>query len=86
MSEFSKALTPPEWMRDGLCGQTDPELFYPEKGESSAPAKKTCRVCPVQRRCLGYALRTEQQWGIWGGMSARELRKLRGDRRKDKAA
>jgi len=82
----SGALQPPAFTVEALCAEVDPDLFYPEKGESSASAKRVCRLCPVQLACLRYALRTEQQWGIWGGLSARELRKLRVDRRRDKAA
>jgi WhiB family redox-sensing transcriptional regulator len=61
-----------EWMRDGLCAQTDPDAFHPEPGESLRPAKSVCLVCPVRTECLVYALEYNEQHGVWGGTSARE--------------
>jgi WhiB family redox-sensing transcriptional regulator len=70
------AVQPPPFTADALCSQVDPDLFYPEKGSSSKGAKRTCAVCPVRPECLRWALKTQQQWGVWGGLSARERRKL----------
>lgn len=67
------------WMRDALCAQTDPEAFFPEKGGSTREAKRVCRLCDVRAECLIYALEHEERYGIWGGMSERERRKLRTD-------
>lgn len=69
------------WMASGLCAETDPEAFFPEKGGSTRPAKKVCASCPVMAECLEYALRTDQRFGIWGGKSERERRKIRDQRR-----
>jgi WhiB family redox-sensing transcriptional regulator len=65
------------WMRDALCAQTDPEAFFPEKGGSTREAKKVCQSCPVRAGCLEYALAHDERFGIWGGMSERERRRLR---------
>lgn len=65
------------WQDDALCAQTDPEAFFPEKGKSTTPAKKTCRACGVRPECLNYALRHDEQFGIWGGVSERGLREIR---------
>lgn len=70
------AASPPPFVMDGLCGQADPEAFYPEPGSSSVEAKKVCRHCPVRVECLRWALETREQWGVWGGLSARERRRL----------
>lgn len=64
------------WMDDGLCAQTDPEIFFPEKGGSTQQAKRTCLSCPVRSDCLEYALEHHERYGIWGGLSERERRKL----------
>jgi WhiB family redox-sensing transcriptional regulator len=61
-----------EWMRDGLCAQTDPDAFHPASGESLLPAQSVCRVCRVQTECLVYALEHNEQHGVWGGTSARQ--------------
>ena len=65
------------WQERALCAQTDPEAFFPEKGGSTREAKKVCRACEVQAECLEYALGHDERFGIWGGMSERERRRLR---------
>jgi WhiB family redox-sensing transcriptional regulator len=64
------------WTADALCAQTDPEVFHPEKGGSTRDAKKVCAKCPVQAECLNWALTTGERFGVWGGLSERERRKL----------
>ena len=66
-----------DWQDAGLCAQTDPEMFFPEKGGSTKDAKRVCRACDVRAECLEYALATDQRFGIWGGLSERERRRLR---------
>jgi WhiB family redox-sensing transcriptional regulator len=67
----------PEWQERALCAQTDPEAFFPEKGGSTREAKKICLSCDVRDRCLEYALAHDERFGIWGGLSERERRKLK---------
>ncbi|MEL4318993.1 WhiB family transcriptional regulator [Leifsonia sp. YIM 134122] len=68
---------PLAWQSDSLCAQTDPEAFFPEKGGSTRDAKKICTSCEVRTQCLEYALSNDERFGIWGGLSERERRKLR---------
>jgi WhiB family transcriptional regulator, redox-sensing transcriptional regulator len=68
---------PLAWQADSLCAQTDPEAFFPEKGGSTREAKKICASCEVKSQCLEYALKNDERFGIWGGLSERERRKLR---------
>lgn len=65
------------WQGDALCAQTDPEAFFPEKGGSTRDAKKICSQCEVRSECLEYALNNDERFGIWGGLSERERRRLR---------
>lgn len=65
------------WQADALCAQTDPEAFFPEKGGSTRDAKRICDGCEVRSECLEYALENDERFGIWGGLSERERRKLR---------
>ncbi len=65
------------WQADALCSQTDPEAFFPEKGGSTRDAKKICSGCEVKAECLEYALKNDERFGIWGGLSERERRRLR---------
>jgi WhiB family redox-sensing transcriptional regulator len=68
------------WMAKGRCAETDPEVFFPEKGGSTRQAKQVCRGCEVRVECLDYALRTDQRFGIFGGLSERERRELKRSR------
>ena len=65
------------WQDRALCAQTDPEAFFPEKGGSTRDAKKICTTCEVKSQCLDYALANDERFGIWGGLSERERRRLR---------
>jgi WhiB family redox-sensing transcriptional regulator len=65
------------WQERSLCAQTDPEAFFPEKGGSTREAKKVCTQCEVRAECLEYALANDERFGIWGGLSERERRKLK---------
>jgi WhiB family redox-sensing transcriptional regulator len=65
------------WQSRSLCAQTDPESFFPEKGGSTREAKKICLNCEVKAECLTYALANDERFGIWGGLSERERRRLK---------
>ncbi|WP_179429924.1 WhiB family transcriptional regulator [Spelaeicoccus albus] len=65
------------WQDQALCAQTDPEAFFPEKGGSTREAKRVCSTCDVRAECLEYALANDERFGIWGGLSERERRKLK---------
>lgn len=67
----------PSWQERALCAQTDPEAFFPEKGGSTREAKRVCTGCDVRSECLDYALENDERFGIWGGLSERERRKLK---------
>ncbi|MPY84203.1 MAG: WhiB family transcriptional regulator [Actinophytocola sp.] len=66
-----------DWQERALCAQTDPEAFFPEKGGSTREAKRICQGCEVRSECLEYALAHDERFGIWGGLSERERRKLK---------
>ena len=72
---------PTPWMADGLCAQTDPEIFFPpdEPGRrhSAEPARRICRNCPVQAECLDFALNQENLYGIWGATTPNQRTRLR---------
>jgi WhiB family redox-sensing transcriptional regulator len=68
---------PPEWQDSALCAQADPEAWFPEKGGSTREAKRICQGCEVKAECLDYALDHGEHFGIWGGLSEHERRKLK---------
>ena len=71
----------PAWRLQANCVGVEPELFFPERGRSTAEAKAVCAGCVVRDECLEWALDTHERFGIWGGTSERERRVLRRRRR-----
>ena len=71
----------PDWQERGLCRQVDPDLFYPEKGSglsSLRQARRICDRCPVKAECRQWALDQGEVYGVWGGTSESERRRIRG--------
>jgi WhiB family redox-sensing transcriptional regulator len=71
-----------DWRDQALCRATDPELFFPVGTTGKAlvaidKAKSVCGECPVKTACLEFALDTNQDAGIWGGLSEEERRDIR---------
>ncbi|OHU66188.1 WhiB family transcriptional regulator [Mycobacteroides chelonae] len=66
-----------DWESAALCAQTDPEAFFPEQGGSTKEAKRVCQGCEVTAECLKYALKNDERFGVWGGLSERERRQLK---------
>ncbi len=65
-----------------LCAQTDPELFFPEKGGSTRESKAVCAKCEIENLCLERALAVEERFGVLGGKSERERRAIAKKRKK----
>jgi WhiB family redox-sensing transcriptional regulator len=68
------------WLSRANCMGVDPELFFPERGSSTREAKEVCRGCVVRQDCLDFAIANGEKFGIWGGMSERERRRVRRSR------
>ena len=61
------------WQRDGRC--RDPHfgpLFDTERPRTMNAAKQICLGCPVVRECLEFAVRADEPFGVWGGMTPKE--------------
>jgi WhiB family redox-sensing transcriptional regulator len=65
------------WQRQANCMGVDPDLFFPDRGASTREAKEVCRGCVVREDCLEYAIVHSEKFGIWGGLSERERRRIR---------
>jgi WhiB family redox-sensing transcriptional regulator len=65
------------WQDEALCAEVDPEMFFPEKGGSTKKAKEVCAACTVRIECLQFAMDRDERFGIYGGLSERERRRLR---------
>lgn len=81
-----RSLVPTEsFWSQASCAETDPEAFFPEKGESVTQAKAICNdVCTVQKQCREWALARAEEHGVWGGLSGLERKKIL-KKKKDKA-
>jgi WhiB family transcriptional regulator, redox-sensing transcriptional regulator len=66
-----------EWTERALCPQADPELFFPPKGNPGTEAKQICASCPVREECLAYAIKADEEFGIWGGPNRAERLHIR---------
>ena len=75
--ELHEAVDIPDWKSKANCMGVDPDLFFPERGMSTREAKEVCRGCVVREDCLEYALANGEKFGIWGGLSERERRRIR---------
>lgn len=63
------------WEERAACREVDPEVFFPAGGGGVEHAKRVCARCPVRLHCRDFALKTRQEYGVWGGMSE-EARRL----------
>lgn len=83
MTNFNYSLFKPEpWMELGKCRGLPSDWFFIVPGEPGTQAKAVCRLCPVQRKCLEYALDPDNHVdaGIWGNTTEREREIIRGKR------
>lgn len=90
---FAKLFTSPEFLAfnkalkelgcEPNCAN-DPEAFFPEVGGGGTldlrMALRACAECPIKAQCLAYALESNQEHGIWGGVTPRERSYMSGRR------
>lgn len=77
LNEPEPTIGTPVWMRHRRCRDVDPALFYPDGASGVQEAKRFCHGCSVEDLCLEYAMDTGEKFGVWGGTSERERRRLR---------
>jgi WhiB family redox-sensing transcriptional regulator len=67
------------WREEAACrNHPFPDVFFSDAHDVRRYiTREWCSECPVRNECLREALDNDQQWGIWGGLSARERNKLR---------
>lgn len=81
-SSLALGLADDEWRDAALCRDTDPALFFPVGTTGNAlvqidQARVVCGECKVAAECLSYALETNQDSDIWGGLTEEERRVIR---------
>lgn len=78
MRELEQLLHPGAvWQDSAVCAQIGGDIWHPERGTSMKEAKGICADCPVRRQCLQHAIDHDERFGIWGGLSERERRRLK---------
>lgn len=70
------------WRDEAACSDADPQLFFPvgtgpEALDQLHRAKAVCETCPVAQECLIFAVTTNQEYGVWGGLDEEERREVR---------
>jgi len=85
------AVSDMQWRHRGSCGGLDPDIFFPvrTRGQAAVQARRAqriCRGCPVIEVCRDWALQTDQDSGIWGGLTERQRRLLLTSRRLSRPA
>ena len=68
------------WTDRAACEGTDTEIFYPSTPDEEAEALSICATCPVRAQCLDYAVRNRETYGIWGGTTPEQRRRMRRER------
>jgi WhiB family redox-sensing transcriptional regulator len=66
-----------------VCRGKDPAPWFPRTGESPKAGKALCGACPVQARCLEWALDKGEPLGTWGGTTPEERTDILRQRRRD---
>lgn len=77
LRNFLLDLTTQTWRDDAACIGFPFAIFFPERGETTRPAKEICATCTVRWECLEYAFVFREKHGIWGGTSGRDRRRIR---------
>lgn len=65
------------WMLRGRCLSAFPDAWFPDNGVVAPEIKRVCGGCPVRVDCLEYALVHDERFGIWGGLSERQRKRMR---------
>lgn len=70
------------WRNLARCRGLDPAIFHPVNDDDADEAKAICALCPVREACLEHAIVAREKVGVWGGLTARERRRLIRQRRR----
>lgn len=71
-----------DWRNEASCKDADPDLFFPIGTTGAAVgqvdmARRICASCLVREPCLEFALASNQDAGVWGGLTEDERRTLK---------
>jgi len=64
------------WAVYAACKDETSMTFFPQTKDEEAFALAICGICPVREDCLDHALETKERFGVWGGATEKERKKL----------
>ena len=70
------------WRTRSACLDSDPDVFFPISEEEAGPALAFCGACRIREECLAWAMKNGERYGVWGGLTERERRRILRQRRK----
>lgn len=73
---------PGTWQQEAACHDADPEQFFSSDEDKQSAALALCAACPVRSECLEHALSTREPYGIWGGTTEHERKRIARQRRR----
>lgn len=75
------------WRDNSNCKNTDPELFFDKSAEAQQEvAQKYCFGCKVVSFCLDFSLAFDARYGVYGGLTEEQRKKLRESQKISKEA
>ncbi len=67
---------PDDWQDRAACFGVDPDVFFPISEEEAGPALAFCGACRIREECLSWALKNSERYGVWGGLTEQQRRRL----------
>jgi WhiB family transcriptional regulator, redox-sensing transcriptional regulator len=64
------------WAAFAACKDHPGMTFFPQNKQEEAAALAICAICPVREQCLDHALTMNERFGVWGGATEKDRRKL----------
>lgn len=70
---------PKTWKHYAACAGMESAIFFHEDPGRSTykEAREICNSCQVQKECLAYAMTNHEKFGMWGGKTPQERRRIR---------
>lgn len=69
------------WMGEARCLDLRAHMFPVSVLEQQIVAREVCSRCPVREQCGEFAIEAGEVYGVWGGMTERDLRRAVARRR-----
>jgi WhiB family transcriptional regulator, redox-sensing transcriptional regulator len=64
------------WAVFAACREADPDLFFGSSKDAERGALAICEICTVAAECLEHALDARERFGVWGGKTEKERKRL----------